>query len=109
MFKKPGRDTIGVWLLVGRVEEDLRDFRFRGRPKGRKGRRCGGKGTEYEDVVEELLDKRNKPWLMLMAAHTHVSSCTINYCTNCSAQNAVAGSGSIVTEVPDAVLVSKNQ
>ena len=57
MFKKPDGNRIRVRLLVGTVVQDPGDFRFRGRPEGREGRRCGGRGTELRDSAEELADK----------------------------------------------------
>jgi len=47
-------------LLVGTVVQDHGDFRFRGRPEGREGRRCGGRGTECGDSAEELADKARR-------------------------------------------------
>ena len=44
-------------MLVGTVVQDPGDFGFRGRPEGREGRRCGGRGTECGESVEELADK----------------------------------------------------
>ena len=61
MFKKPCRNKIRVLLLVGTVVQDSGDFRFRGRTKGRKGRRCSGMRTECGDAVddvEELSDRK---------------------------------------------------
>ena len=40
--------------------QDPGDLRFRGRPEGREGRRCGGRGTECGVSVEELADKARR-------------------------------------------------
>ena len=40
--------------------QDPGDFGFRGRPEGREGRRCGGRGAEYGESVEELADKARR-------------------------------------------------
>ena len=37
--------------------QDPGDFRLRGRPEGREGRRCGGRGTECGESAEKLADK----------------------------------------------------
>ena len=40
--------------------QDPGDFRFRGRPEGRKGSRCGGRGTECGNSTQEFADKERR-------------------------------------------------
>ena len=60
MLKKPGRNRTRVGLLVGTVVQVPGNFRFRGRPESREGRRCGGRGADSGDSAEELADKERR-------------------------------------------------